>query len=134
MLLKKTLLIYQQKQKFKRLSNGRSAFFILARMQDYHQKISSMSLLQAGITKNRDFQTYIGLLKKNMFKCNEILMIGARHELLRFQQDIDFLINDKSHDLFKHLSPDIQTAFINIYKLTHNTIKSIDENNLRKFN
>ena len=25
---------------------------------------------------------------------------------------------------------DIQTAFINIYKLTHNTIKSIDENNL----
>ena len=26
-------------------------------------KISSMSLLQAGITKNRDFQTYIGLLK-----------------------------------------------------------------------
>ena len=38
--------------------------FYIARMQDYHQKISSMSLLQAGITKNRDFQTYIGLLKK----------------------------------------------------------------------
>ena len=68
-----------------------------------------------------------------MFKCNEILMIGARYELLKFQQDIDFLIHDKSHDLFKHLSPDIQTAFINIYKLTHSTIKSIDENNLRNF-
>ena len=129
---KKDFAYYQQKQSLSDYQMEEVLFYI-ARMQDYHQKISSMSLLQAGITKNRDFQTYIGLLKKNMFKCNEILMIGARHELLRFQQDIDFLINDKSHDLFKHLSPDIQTAFINIYKLTHTTITSIDENNLRNF-
>lgn len=129
---KKDFAYYQKKQSLSDYQIEEVLFYI-ARMQDYHQKISSMSLLQAGITKNRDFQTYIGLFKKNMFKCNEILMIGARYELLRFQQDIDFLINDKSHDLFKHLSPDIQTAFINIYKLTHNTIKSIDENNLRNF-
>lgn len=129
---KKDFAYYQQKQSLSDYQMEEVLFYI-ARMQDYHQKISSMSLFQAGITKNGDFQTYIGLFKKNMFKCNEILMIGARHELLRFQQDIDFLINDKSHDLFKHLSPDIQTAFINIYKLTYNTIKSIDENNLRNF-
>ena len=62
-MLLKRLCLLSAKTKFKRLSNGRSAFYI-ARMQDYHQKISSMSLLQAGITKNRDFQTYIGLFKK----------------------------------------------------------------------
>lgn len=76
MLLKKTLLIIK-KTKFKRLSNGRSAFLYSTNAR-LSSKISSMSLLQAGITKNRDFQTYIGLFKKNMFKCNEILMIGAR--------------------------------------------------------
>lgn len=81
-------------------------------MQDYFQKISSMSLFQAGITKNKDFQVYINLFRKNMFKCNEILMIATRHELFNFQQDIYFLINNKSHDLFNHLSPDIQTDFI----------------------
>ena len=77
---KKDFAYYQQKQSLSDYQMEEVLFYI-ARMQDYHQKISSMSLLQAGITKNRDFQTYIGLFKKNMFKCNEILMIGARHEL-----------------------------------------------------
>lgn len=129
---KKDFAYYQQKQSLNDYQIEEVLFYI-ARMQDYYQKISTMSLLQAGITKNQELQTYIGLFKKNMFKCNEILMIGARHELLLFQQDIDFLINNKTHDLFKHLSPDIQTAFITIYKLTYNTIKSIDENNLQNF-
>ena len=60
---KKDFAYYQQKQSLSDYQMEEVLFYI-ARMQDYHQKISSMSLLQAGITKNRDFQTYIGLFKK----------------------------------------------------------------------
>ena len=107
--------------------------FHLNRMQDFYTKIDKMGFFQASITQNKEFQSYIGLFKKNLLSCNEILMLGARRELLLFSQDMDFLINNKTHNLFIHLSPEIQNTFKKIYDLTNNAIKSIDEKNLLRF-
>lgn len=107
--------------------------FHLSRLEDYYNRLNTMNFIQAGIIKHVDCKNYMDLFKKNLLKCNDIILLASQHELLSIRSNVDILINDKSHDLFNQLAPDLQDSFHEFLKLMDISAKAIDDKELDKF-